>query len=84
MKLKYINNPELIQAKYHIKEAVKNIVDSAEVGRWVEIKSSEARTQSDYNRIYASYVACKKRYSELEWSIHKAKSSFALVARRTA
>jgi len=83
MKLKYINNPTLINTPTNIKGMVQEIVANAEVGRWVEIRSSKAKTTADYNRIYASYVACKARYSGLEWSIHKAKRSFTLIARRT-
>jgi len=83
MKLKYINNPELINQPTNIKRKVQEIVANAEVGRWVAIRSTDGKSDKDYARAYACYTAAKNRYSGLEWSIHKADKCFTVVARKT-
>jgi len=84
MKLKYVNQPILINSPHNIKQTVKEIIANGDVGRWVEIRSTAGKTNKDYARAYASYTAAKKRYPNLNWSIHKAKTCFVIVAQKTA
>jgi len=83
MKLKYVNQPKLINSPTNIKGMVEEIIANGEIGRWVEIRSTEGKTDKDYTRAYASYTAAKKRYQGLKWSIHKAKTCFVVVAQKT-
>lgn len=84
MKLKYVSQPVLINSPNNIGGMVKEIIANAEVGRWVEIRSTKGKTDRDYARAYASYTAAKKRYPSLKWSVHKAKTCFVVVAQKIA
>lgn len=82
MKLKYVSNPKLINQRTDVASIVAEILLNGETGRWVEVRVSDDKTMAQYNAIYASYMGAKKRYPTLEWSIHKGRKHFVLVARK--